>query len=115
VPHSRQELTHGFPQKTIFDSIEESGLSFGIYFANLPSTLFFKNLRQIRRAFNFHPFDLFFKHAKEGLLPNYVVLEPRYFDLPDFPANDDHPSHDVAEGQKMLKVRPFSLKRILGF
>jgi phospholipase C len=101
--NDHKELTHGFPQKTIFDSIEESGLSFGIYFANLPSTLFFKNLRQIRRAFNFHPFDLFFKHAKEGVLPNYVVLEPRYFDLPDFPANDDHPSHDVAEGQKMLK------------
>lgn len=44
------------------------------------------------------------------MLPNYVVLEPRYFDLPDFPANDDHPSHDVSEGQKMLKVRSFQLK-----
>jgi phospholipase C len=38
-----------------------------------------------------------------GVLPNYVVIEQRYFDLNLIPANDDHPSHDVAEGQKFMK------------
>jgi len=31
------------------------------------------------------------------------VLEPRYFDLWGYPANDDHPSHDLSEGQFLLK------------
>ena len=53
---------------------------------------------------NFHPFDLTFKrHCKEGKLPNYVVVEQRYFDLKILPGNDDHPSHDVFEGQKFVK------------
>ncbi|KAJ0439050.1 putative phosphoesterase, alkaline-phosphatase-like, core domain superfamily [Helianthus annuus] len=52
----------------------------------------------------FHQFDLDFKrHCKEGKLPNYVVVEQRYFDLKILPANDDHPSHDVSEGQKFVK------------
>ena len=53
---------------------------------------------------NFHNFNLHFKrHCKAGKLPNYVVIEQRYFDLLSIPGNDDHPSHDVSEGQKFVK------------
>lgn len=53
---------------------------------------------------NFHIFDLDFKRdCREGKLPNYVVIEQRYFDLASLPGNDDHPSHDVSEGQKFIK------------
>jgi len=38
-----------------------------------------------------------------GKLPNYVVIEQRYFDVEVSPANDDHPSHDVALGQRFVK------------
>ncbi|KAI9091598.1 hypothetical protein K1719_028041 [Acacia pycnantha] len=100
----RKDLIHGFPQKTIFDSLEESGLSFGIYYQNIPATLFFKSLRKLKHLFNFHYYGLKFKlHARWGKLPNYVVIEQRYFDVSLFPANDDHPSHDVALGQKFVK------------
>jgi hypothetical protein len=30
-------------------------------------------------------------------------VEQRYFDLKILPGNDDHPSHDVAEGQRFVK------------
>lgn len=100
----RKDLIDGFPQKTIFDSLQESGLSFGIYYQNIPATLFFKNLRKLKNVVKFHSFDLMFKlHAKLGKLPNYVVVEQRYFDVELFPANDDHPSHDVAMGQRFVK------------
>lgn len=63
-----------------------------------------RNLRQLKYIGNFHQFDLDFKrHCKEGKLPNYVVVEQRYFDLKILPGNDDHPSHDVSEGQKFVK------------
>ncbi|CAI9103350.1 OLC1v1001813C1 [Oldenlandia corymbosa var. corymbosa] len=97
-------LRAGMPQKTIFDSLDEAGLSFGIYYQDPPSTLFYRNLRKLKYLNNFHPFDLTFKrHCKEGKLPNYVVVEQRYFDLKILPGNDDHPSHDVFEGQKFVK------------
>lgn len=100
----KKDLVEGFPQKTIFDSIEESGLSYGIYYQNIPATLFFQNLRRLKSVKNFHKFELSFKrHAKEGKLPNYVVVEQRYFDLRACPANDDHPSHDVYRGQMLVK------------
>lgn len=63
-----------------------------------------RNLRKLKYIDNFHQFDLHFKnHCKEGKLPNYVVVEQRYFDLKILPGNDDHPSHDVFEGQKFVK------------
>ncbi|KAJ0970806.1 hypothetical protein J5N97_018765 [Dioscorea zingiberensis] len=99
-----KKLIEGFPQKTIFDSLHDEGFSFGIYFQYPPATLFYRNLRHLKYIGNFHPFDLDFKrHCKEGKLPNYVVVEQRYFDLKILPGNDDHPSHDVSEGQKFVK------------
>ena len=100
----RKDLIHGFPQKTIFDSLDENDLSFGIYYQNIPATLFFKSLRKLKHAVKFHSYSLKFKrHAKLGKLPNYSVIEQRYFDVEVSPANDDHPSHDVALGQKFVK------------
>ncbi|KAK8680268.1 hypothetical protein V6N13_109218 [Hibiscus sabdariffa] len=94
----------GFPQKTIFESLHENGLNFGIYFQNIPTTLFYRNLRKLKYVSKFHQFDLSFKkHARDGKLPSLTVIEPRYFDIKAWPANDDHPSHDVANGQKLVK------------
>ncbi|KAK8586492.1 hypothetical protein V6N13_010083 [Hibiscus sabdariffa] len=100
----KKQLVLGFPQKTIFESLHESGLDFGIYFQNIPTTLFYRNLRKLKYVSKFHQFDLTFKkHAGDGKLPSLTVIEPRYFDIKAFPANDDHPSHDVANGQKLVK------------
>ncbi|KAK6119293.1 hypothetical protein DH2020_046966 [Rehmannia glutinosa] len=97
-------LIEGYPQKTIFESVEEGSFSFGIYYQYPPSTLFYRNLRKLKYIRNFHQFDLSFKrHCKEGKLPNYVVIEQRYFETKLVPGNDDHPPHDVSEGQKFVK------------
>ncbi|KAL7139611.1 hypothetical protein ABFS83_09G064300 [Erythranthe nasuta] len=102
--HVKTQLAKGYPQKTIFDSLHENNLDFGIYFQNIPTTLFYRNLRKLKYVFKFHNYDLKFKRdAKNGKLPSLSVIEPRYFDVVGFPANDDHPSHDVANGQKLVK------------
>lgn len=52
----------------------------------------------------FHSYKNTFKdHAERGTLPNYAVIEQHFFDTKGSPANDDHPSHDVSEGQKLIK------------
>lgn len=100
----KEKLLEGLPQKTIFDSLHESGYSFGIYYQDPPSTLFYRNLRKLKYITKFHPFDLDFKkHCRQGKLPNYTVVEQRFFDLKIAPGNDDHPSHDVSQGQKLVK------------
>ncbi|CAN1121136.1 Non-specific phospholipase C6 [Linum perenne] len=100
--HVAKQLGLGYPQKTIFDSLHDEGKSFGVYFQNIPTTLFFRNLRKLKYISNFHEFDLRFQRdAREGKLPNLAVIEPRYFSIPGFLGNGDHPSHDVADGQKL--------------
>ncbi|MQL77817.1 hypothetical protein Taro_010200 [Colocasia esculenta] len=100
----RRDLINGFPQRTIFDSLDDHGLSFGVYYQNIPAVLFFKSLRRLKHVNKFHQFRTAFKrHARLGKLPNYAVVEQRYFDVELLPANDDHPSHDVAMGQRLVK------------
>nr|DAD42768.1 TPA_asm: hypothetical protein HUJ06_000998 [Nelumbo nucifera] len=97
-------LAKGYPQRTIFENIDDAGLSFGIYYQNIPATLFYRNLRKLKYLTKFHSYGLSFKsHAKAGKLPNYVVFEQQYMDTKLSPANDDHPSHDVYQGQMFVK------------
>ncbi|XP_043724191.1 non-specific phospholipase C2-like [Telopea speciosissima] len=97
-------LVKGYPQRTIFEQLHDAGYSFGIYYQDIPATLFYGNLRKIKFMTKFRPYGLWFKNdAKKGKLPNYVVVEQRYTDSKKTPANDDHPSHDVYEGQMFVK------------
>ncbi|EMS52170.1 Non-hemolytic phospholipase C [Triticum urartu] len=100
----RRLLAKGYPQRTIFDNVHDAGLSFGIYFQDVPAVLFYRNLRKLKYILNFHPFHNAFRdHASRGSLPNYAVIEQHYMDSKDHPANDDHPSHDVYQGQMFVK------------
>ncbi|WOL17961.1 hypothetical protein Cni_G26754 [Canna indica] len=101
--HDKKQLAEGYPQRTIFDSIRDAGRDFAVYFESAPSTLFYRSLRKLKYVFKFHRFGTFMDHAREGKLKSLSVLEPRYFDLTGGAANDDHPSHDVANGQKVVK------------
>ncbi|XP_022153255.1 non-specific phospholipase C2 [Momordica charantia] len=97
-------LAKGYPQRTIFENLDDAGMSFGIYYQNIPATLFYRNLRKLKYVNKFHQYDLNFKRdARKGKLPRYVVVEQRYLDLALEPANDDHPSHDVYQGQMFVK------------
>ncbi|KAH9300989.1 hypothetical protein KI387_012572 [Taxus chinensis] len=69
-------------------------------------------MRKLKYVSKFHQYWLKFKrHARDGKLPNLTVIEPRYFDLKLFPANDDHPAHDLANGQKLVKEVYESLRK----
>ncbi|KAL6564827.1 Phosphatidylglycerol/phosphatidylinositol transfer protein [Orobanche minor] len=97
-------LAKGYPQRTIFEDLDDAGISFGIYYQNIPATLFYKNLRKLKYLGKFHLYGLSFKSdAENGKLPSYAVVEQRYMDSKLEPANDDHPSHDVYQGQMFVK------------
>ncbi|KAL2480742.1 Non-specific phospholipase C6 [Abeliophyllum distichum] len=51
--HVKKQLAKGYPQQTIFDSVHDSCLDFGIYFQNIPTMLFSRNLRKLNQFFFF--------------------------------------------------------------
>ena len=94
-------ILRGFPQKSMFASFEEAGLGWANYFGEAPSAIVFKDTRA--RDGNFHHFSTFSEHARAGLLPELTIIDPRFFSTPNYPANDDHPDHDVSLGQQLMK------------
>ncbi len=93
------EINH---EKTIFNLLEEAGLNWGIYHGEslLASFAFLLNEQlhpyaSLNRQKNrFFHMDRFYEDAKNGRLPCYSFIEPRYFDsLLYGPQNDMHPSY----------------------
>lgn len=76
-------LAKGYPQRTIFENLDDAGVNFGIYYQNIPATLFYLNLRKLKYIGKFHPYDLTFKSdAKSGKLPG-MNARSSYFNLCD--------------------------------
>jgi len=95
-------LSYGLPQKTIMTSLSDKGYSWKVYYQMFPTALFMEELRWF--PLQFETTVGFFDDCKNGLLPNFTLVEPRYFGITDIlPANDQHPSHDMVEGEKLLK------------
>jgi len=100
------KLIEGYPQKPIFQSIDESsaGKSWSVYFEMAPTTLFFKYTRRAEHDKKFHEMKQFWEDVANGTLANYVWLEPNYSEEgPNRPANDQHPDHDVSLGDALMK------------
>jgi len=77
--------------KTIFNQLDEHKVSWKVYFdtdgiISLTYLIHFPQLRT--KQMHFHQMPTFYHDVKHGTLPQYSVIEPRFFDLP----NDMHPS-----------------------
>jgi len=96
-------LVIGYPQKSIYESLQDEGYTWKNYFQEVPSTLLLKWHRS-QEIWNYAHYTQFLVDAANGDLPNLAFIDPRYFDWPDAPQNDDHPGNaDVRMGQHVLK------------
>uniref|UniRef100_A0A6B2L3K1 Phosphoesterase n=1 Tax=Arcella intermedia TaxID=1963864 RepID=A0A6B2L3K1_9EUKA len=96
------KLAEGIPGKTIFTSIGDAGYDWKIYYELLPAALFMQELREYPE--NFHTLWDFYDDCEAGTLPTYSFIEPRYYTLDsDLLANDQHPSHEISQGELFLK------------
>jgi phospholipase C len=84
---------------TVFNRLNEAGKSWGIYYHDFPQTLTLTNLWP--HLAHFHFFDDFKTDAKNGTLPAYSFIEPRYFPDLKLP-NDQHPPHNVGMGEELI-------------
>jgi phospholipase C len=116
---------HWYKQETIYRRLSQKNVRWNIYYHDIPQSLVLTDLWSFRR--NFQPIGAFFKQAKGQAsdFPQYCFIEPRYGygivgkafaslkpfasyrvrnlkpDLTKLP-NDDHPPHDVDQGQALI-------------
>jgi phospholipase C len=66
----------GYPQRSFYMDLEMSRKSWGVYFEDFPVTLELADVRLFLDRF--HIMSDFLRHAREGKLPDYSFLEPRW-------------------------------------
>jgi phospholipase C len=88
-------------QDTIFDRLSEHGISWRVYFHDIPQSLCLTHQRRPENAARYALFDDFIKDAagSEDTFPAFSFIEPNYNGVAE---NDDHPPHDVMKAQKLL-------------
>eukprot|EP00051_Salpingoeca_urceolata_P026845 m.478968 g.478968 ORF g.478968 m.478968 type:complete len:485 (+) comp21288_c0_seq1:150-1604(+) len=98
------EELHFYPQKTIFDSLLESDKTWKHYFADVPWEL--GMLRSLQK----HPeriqnMEQFHDDVRNGNLPHFSWINPRAgVNMTTLQgSNDQHPDHDVALGEALMK------------
>ena len=92
--------THNYKMNTIYDALTKNGVSWNIYYGDIPQSLI---LRQLwRTPDHYRRFERFYADVQRGDLPAYTFIEPRYFSLLVWKANDNHPPHDVRQGEYLL-------------
>jgi phospholipase C len=95
-------LTEGFPQKTLQESLMEVNRDWMVWYDEFPTTLFMRPLRYY--PFHFETMESFYSAVESGDLPDYSFVEPRYFSIVgEFLGNDQHPNHEVSQGELFLK------------
>jgi phospholipase C len=94
------DVFHPFEMETIFNRLDARGLTWNVYYHDFPHTL---SLRRLwGRRDRFRKYSEFAVDIQRGLLPNYSFIEPRYFELLGWRANDFHPPHDVRYGDDLV-------------
>ena len=91
----------GMPQKPIFETLENANKSWNVYFSDAPTMIGFQwTWAHLDR---YKGLSTFYDDASAGTLPAFSWVEPAYFDFFGTPATDQHPDHDVAEGERLIK------------
>jgi phospholipase C len=95
-----QFWTSPYDMPTIFESLGDRGLTWTIYFDDYAQAFALRRLHPY--ADRFQRYEQFAQDVARGTLPTYAFIEPRSFSAPGYPANDQHPPHDLLEGEKLI-------------
>lgn len=90
-----------YDQDTIYDRLSDKGISWRVYFGDVPQSLVLVNQRRPRNALHYKLMHRFFTDAQgpERAFPAYSFIEPNYFKGEQ---NDDHPPHSTMRAQRLL-------------
>ena len=92
---------HWYDQTTVYDRLNQKNISWKIYYGDIPQSLILVHQLEPQNSSRYHGMAEFFEDAAgpETNFPAYSFIEPAYYQPG---ANDDHPPHDVMDGQKLI-------------
>jgi phospholipase C len=92
---------HWYEQATVFDRLNEREKSWKVYFGDAPLSLLLVHQWEAENAVRHRPMTEFYRDAlgRPEKFPAFSWVEPAYFQPG---ANDDHPPHDVLEGELLV-------------
>jgi phospholipase C len=92
---------HWYDQSTLFDRLNEKRLSWRVYFGDIAQSWVLVHQWAPRNMINYHHMQRFHEDVAGDpkSFPRYVFIEPTYYPPG---ANDDHPCHNVIEGEALL-------------
>ena len=93
-------VKHKYRMKTIYDSLNENGLSWNIYYGDIPQSIILEH--HWKTLDHFKRFDKFYTDLEKGNLAAYTFIEPRYVSFHEWKASDQHPPHDVKLGEYLI-------------
>jgi len=89
-----------YDMPTIFENLTDRGLAWTVYFDDYAQAFALRRLHAY--GDRFQRYEQFARDVEHGSLPTYAFIEPRSFSAPGYPANDQHPPHDLLEGEKLI-------------
>ncbi len=87
------------PNGTIFEQLDRAGISWKVYFSQVPFAAIFGYVR--RRWWNLAPIDRYFQDARLGRLPQVAFVDPVFLAAPNV-ENDEHPPSNIQIGQRYV-------------
>lgn len=101
--NSIPSLLLGYPQKSLYALVDESGYDWDAYFGEIPDPLLFQYTRQPQFWDRFQLMERFYTNVAAGQLATLTFLSPSYFGIAGVLANDQHPAHAVSAGELLMK------------
>jgi phospholipase C len=101
--HIRNDLPGGtaeFDQRSIFDLLDEAGITWKVYQSGVSFSLVFAYVRN-QRAANLVPVAEFYADAAAGTLPQVSFVDPMFFGTPTT-QNDEHPPANIQIGEEFV-------------
>jgi phospholipase C len=88
---------------SVFRQLGDKGRSWRVYFHDLPQAATLADL-WFEAPLHFRLFEEFEEDARNGNLPNYSFVEPRYFTSTDLGLipSDQHPPHNMVYGEQLV-------------
>jgi phospholipase C len=71
------EAYNGFPQKTVFETLDDVGKTWKVYYAQTSTILWFQEMRKSQYWNNFWSYNKFFDDVAQGTLQTYIIIDPR--------------------------------------
>ena len=94
-----------FPQKTIYESLAAQNKTWAYYYNDSAWNSFLEFFHTKEGQAGMLGYDTFYDQARKGTLPSFSWILPRqgHNKTTGQGSNDDHPCHDIALGERLLK------------